>query len=70
MTKVRYVGPADQVSLPPEAGGITFRHGESVEIDNDLARSLLEQGTFVKAEPSTPEGRGSAAKTNPDVEVR
>lgn len=68
--RLRYVGPADEVSLAPAAGGTTFRHGEVVEVDDDTARRLLEQGTFVKAAPSVPKSSGSAARDRPGVESR
>lgn len=62
--KIKCVGPADSVSLAPSAGGTTVRHREAVEVDDELARSLLEQGTFVKASASTPKGSGSAASSS------
>jgi hypothetical protein len=69
--KIRYIGPAAEgVNLSPEAGGLYFPHGAPVEVDDDLARSLLDQGTFTKAEAPKPKARGSAARSNLDVESR
>jgi hypothetical protein len=59
-----YVGPdAGGVSLPSQ--GIHFPHGEAVDVDADLAESLLEQDTFARA--ATPErkdrnGKSTAAR--------
>lgn len=69
--KIRYTGPSSEgVTLSPEAGGIHFPHGQPVDVPDDIAKNLLAQGTFEKATAGKPTGRGSAARTNPDVESR
>lgn len=67
---IKYVGPAAEVSLSQDAGGITFRHGQPVEVPDELAANLLEQGTFVKAKATKPKGRGSAASAKRGTETR
>lgn len=68
--RIKYQGPSEEVSLSPDAGGITFRRGQAVEVDDELAASLLEQSTFVKAEPAKRKGRGSASRANRGTETR
>jgi hypothetical protein len=58
MTKtIKYVGPdVHGVTLGPLAGAISFPQGEPVEVDDELAKSLLQQDIFkeVKA-PRAPD---------------
>jgi hypothetical protein len=67
---IKYLGPSEEVSLAPDAGGITFRRGQSVDVPDDLARSLLEQSTFAKAGKPPAKGRGSAKRSHDQVETR
>jgi len=72
--KIRYVGPADQVNLAPDAGGYTFVRGVAVEVDDALGAALISQGTFegtfeAVTEPES-KGHGSAARSKPGVESR
>jgi hypothetical protein len=64
--KIRYTGPADKVDLAPSAGGHTFNRGEAIDVDDELGKTLLAQGTFEKVPPK---GHGSAARSNPDTNV-
>lgn len=43
--KIVYVGDEASVVV---GDGVVFAKGETVDIDGDLARSLLEQGTFAR----------------------
>lgn len=45
MKRIKYVGPFDAVDV----GARTFKHGETVEVDDDLAASLLEQDIWSEA---------------------
>lgn len=67
MTEVVYVGPSDEITLAPSAGGITFHHGQPVEVDDELAAQLLEQATFRRAEPS--KHRGKPKDPSPESET-
>jgi hypothetical protein len=67
---IKYMGPSDEVSLAPSAGGTTFRRGVPVDVPDDLAANLLDQGTFVKANKPAATGRGSAARATRGVESR
>lgn len=70
MIEVVYVGPSDEVTLAPSAGGITFHNGQPVEVDDDLAEQLLEQSTFRRAKPSKHRGKAKDALTEPETEGR
>lgn len=39
--KVKYVGPYDEVDIA--AAGLSCKQGETVEVDDELGESLLEQ---------------------------
>ena len=45
--KIVYGGPIDEVEVP-EAGAVA-RRGEPVEIDDEIAKRLLEQDTWTAA---------------------
>jgi len=68
--KIRYVGPADQVNLAPDAGGYTFARGIAVEVDDALGAALVAQGTFEAVTEPEAKGHGSAARSKPGVESR
>jgi hypothetical protein len=64
--RIKYTGPANAF----RRGGRVFRHGQAVDVSDSLARELLELESFAKAEPTVPEGRGSAARAADGVETR
>lgn len=45
MPAIKYVGPEEAVNV----GDIAFARGESVEVDAELAKRLLDQDTFARA---------------------
>lgn len=65
MIEVVYVGPSDEVTLAPAAGGVTFHNGQPVEVDDGLAEQLLQQSTFRRAKPS--KRRGKPKATSPEA---
>lgn len=53
--QIHYVGPFDEVEIP--SAGLTVKRGESIEVDGELADSLLAQvGNFAK---STTKSKGA-----------
>lgn len=47
-TKIRYVGPHDEVEIA--ATGDVVKQNNQVEVDSDLAKSLLQQSVWEKAD--------------------
>lgn len=55
MASVTYIGPHDEVEIP--SLGVVVKHGETFEVDDAAAASLLEQaGNFKKASASKSKG--------------
>lgn len=55
--KVRYVGPNVEVRI--EETGDVVQQNHQVEVDGALAKRLLEQDTWEKAEPGKAKGGSS-----------
>lgn len=58
MSTIQYVGPAEAVTL---GDGTVFERRKPVEVDAEVAKSLLEQDVFERPKP----GRKAAAKPKP-----
>jgi hypothetical protein len=52
--KIVYDGPFDEVEVP--AAGVVAKRGEPVDVDADVARSLLEQDVWSEAPAEKPAG--------------
>lgn len=53
MTKVMYDGPYPEVELPLSSSRTeVVKQGETVDVDPEIAKNLIEQGTW--AEPKSP----------------
>jgi hypothetical protein len=49
--RITYDGPFDAVELP-DLHGAVVKHGESVEVPDELGRSLVEQSCWSEAKPA------------------
>lgn len=66
MTRLRYIGPIDVLSIP--ALGLTVARGAEVEVDGAAAELLLEQTDFEPVDPShTAVTDDSSAAGEPDA---
>jgi len=53
MTKVVYDGPYEEVELPlSQSRTEVVKKGESIDVDDDIAKNLIEQGTWVEPKSS------------------
>ena len=46
--KIRYSGPHASVEIP--GVGIEAKHGELIEVDDEVGKALLEQSTWEKSD--------------------
>lgn len=69
--KIVYEGPDSRgVTLAPVTGTVVFPHGEPVEVDDDLGRKLIAQGTFTEHRPKRRKGGsdGGSSAAGSDTE--
>lgn len=53
MKRVSYLGPFDAIDVAVDGGFVRIEQGESAELPDDLAKSLLEQTDHFAAAKST-----------------
>lgn len=69
--RIVYEGPDSRgVTLAPAAGATHFPAGQPVEVDDELGRALIAQGTFTEHKPRQKkggsDGDSSAAEERPE----
>lgn len=55
--RVTYSGPFDAIDVALEGGFVRVEQGETVDLPDETAKSLIEQETFVAAKASTKAGK-------------